>query len=50
LDFREIECRAYKDVEGTKPVGEVFTAERPTFLSMETVEVGSLLCYVAGEL
>jgi hypothetical protein len=45
-----IQCRGYTDTVGTQPVGEALPAERPTVLSIKTVRVGSLLCYVAGEL
>jgi hypothetical protein len=50
LNPNAIQCRGYRHIAGTQPVQKTFTVKRSTVSSRGTMEVGSLLCYVAGEL
>jgi hypothetical protein len=45
-----VECRAYKDFAGVQPGSAVFTVDKPAYLTTNLVEVGSILCYIAGEI
>jgi hypothetical protein len=49
LDLSKVQCRAYIDAAGTQPGSAVFNVETPAFLTTQVVEIGSILCYIAGE-
>ncbi|KAM0723694.1 hypothetical protein Q7P37_000682 [Cladosporium fusiforme] len=49
VDYRKVECRAFKDAAGIVPLG-AFNYKSPLVLSTtELVHVGSYLCYVVTD-
>jgi hypothetical protein len=49
LDINTIECRAYKDFDGTLPGSAPFNITSPALLSTNLVTISSFLCYVVEE-
>lgn len=53
VDVRTVACQAYSDADGSKPIDEEFDAGEPLELAGEgdeLVNVGSVLCFVSGDL
>lgn len=50
VDYRKVECRAFKDADGVVPLGAPFNYKTPmVFSTPEVVDVGSYLCYVVTD-
>ena len=44
VDVNSITCQAYMDQAATRPGGQPFSFGKPSFLDLNTVQVGSLVC------
>lgn len=50
VDYRKVECRAFKDADGVVPLGAPFNYKASVvFSTTEVVGVGSYLCYVVTD-
>lgn len=49
VPIKQVECRAYKDMDGVVPGSAKFNVDTPAELTTNLVEIGSVLCYVVTE-